>query len=264
MEIIDKPQVFHVAQTKILESGVEGYLSALGIPDWITDAQSDAEKLIEIMGRGCYRSFQPGMNKNVTKIREGNLPYIKNILTTKHGSVIEHASDSYIFLDISRVFTHELVRNRVGNSFSQESLRYVRLDALKGWFPKVFQEHPKKDELLAFFTAKFQLLEGAQIELAQLLEIDQIKDFKTKKKLTSAMRRLAPIGLATMIGYTGNHRSIRWAIEQRTDDAAEEEIRLVFGEVAEEQKRCYPALYQDMHSTIVDGLPKYTFENSKI
>jgi thymidylate synthase ThyX len=67
-----------------------------------------------------------------------------------------------------------------------------------------------------------------------------------------------------MIGYTGNHRSLRWAIEQRTDEAAEEEIRMVFGEVAEEQRRCYPNLYQDMKSEIVDGLPKYTFENSKI
>ncbi len=239
-------------------------MDALGIPDWVTDAPSDAEKLIEVMGRGCYRSFQPGMNRNVTKIREGNKPYINNILETHHGSVIEHATDSYIFLYVSRVFTHELVRNRIGNSFSQESLRYVRLDALNAWFPKVFQDHPKRDELYAFFQTKFETKEHEQIELAQILDIENIKDFKTKKKLTSAMRRFAPIGLATMIGYTGNHRSIRWAIEQRTDDAAEEEIRIAFGEVAEEQRRNYPNLYQDMYSEVVDGLPKYMFKNSKI
>ncbi len=67
-----------------------------------------------------------------------------------------------------------------------------------------------------------------------------------------------------MIGYTGNHRSIRWAIEQRTDSVAEEEIRIVFGEVAREQQRCYPNLYQDMHGEMVDGIMKYIFENSKI
>jgi thymidylate synthase (FAD) len=216
-----------------------------------------------VMGRGCYRSFQPGMNKNVTKIREGNAPYTKNILATRHGSVVEHASDSYIFLDVSRVLTHELVRHRLC-SFSQESLRYVRLDALKGWFPKVFKEHEKKDALMALFQATFETLEGAQVEMTRLLEIDEVKDFKTKKKLTSAMRRLAPIGLATMIGYTGNHRSVRWAIEQRTDDAAEEEIRLVFGEVAREQQKCYPNLYQDMTGEMVDGIMKYSFANSKI
>ena len=263
MEFV-KPKVFHVAQTRIIESGMQGYFDALGIPDWVTDAPTDAEHLIEVMGRGCYRSFQAGMNKNVTKIREGNAAYVGNILNTKHGSVIEHASDSYLFLDVSRVLTHELVRNRIGNSFSQESLRYVRLDALKGYFPKIFEDHPKKDELMVFFKATFELLEGAQVQLAQILELDAIKEFDTKKKLTSAMRRLAPIGLATMIGYTGNHRSIRWAIEQRTDKVAEEEIRLVFGEVAEEQRRCYPNLYQDMTSEMVDGFMKYSFANSKI
>jgi thymidylate synthase (FAD) len=259
-----EPQVFHIAQTRILEPGLQAYLAALGIPDWVTDAPSDAEKLVEVMGRGCYRSFQPGMNKNVTKIREGNQLYVANILSTRHGSVIEHATDSYIFLHVSRVFTHELVRNRIGNSFSQESLRYVRLDSLKAWFPKVFADHPKAAELKAFFQARFETKEREQIELAQLLDIEEVKDFKTKKKLTSAMRRFAPIGLATMIGYTGNHRSIRWAIEQRTDPAAEEEIRLVFGRVAEEQRRCYPNLYQDMFVEDHDELPWYRFTNSKI
>jgi thymidylate synthase (FAD) len=259
-----KPKVFHVAQTSIIESGMQSYFDALGIPDWVTDAPTGAERLIEVMGRGCYRSFQAGMNKNVTKIREGNAAYIGNILKTKHGSVVEHASDSYIFLDVSRVLTHELVRNRIGNSFSQESLRYVRLDALKGYFPQVFENHPKRDAVMALFKTTFETLEGAQIELAQILELDELREFDTKKKLTSAMRRLAPIGLATMIGYTGNHRSIRWAIEQRTDTVAEEEIRLVFGQVAEEQKRCYPNLYQDMSGELVDGFMKYSFANSKI
>lgn len=259
-----EPQVFHVAHTNLIETGVQAYLDALDIPDWVTDAPSDVEKLIEVMGRGCYRSFQPGMNKNVTKIREGNEPYIKNILDTHHGSVAEHGADSYIFLDVSRVFTHELVRNRIGNAFSQESLRYVRLDRLRAWFPKVFQDHPRCGELREFFQNAFECKEREQLELARILEIDQVKDFKTKKKLTSAMRRFAPIGLATMIGFTGNHRSIRWAIEQRTDDVAEEEIRMVFGLVAEEQRRCYPNLYQDMGMEIVDGLPKYKFANSKI
>jgi thymidylate synthase (FAD) len=263
MEFV-RPKVFHVAQTRVIESGMEGYFSALGIPDWITNAPTDAERLIEVFGRGCYRSFQPGMNRNVTKIREGNKAYLENILNTKHGSVIEHATDSYIFLHVSRVFTHELVRNRMGNSFSQESLRYVRLDDLKGWYPDAFRKHEKSDELLALFQITFQMLEGAQLKMAQILDLDSLKDFKTKKQLTSAMRRLAPIGLATMIAYTGNHRSIRWAIEQRTHESAEEEIRLVFGEVAREQARCYPNLYQDMEEAIVDGLPQYSFKNWKI
>lgn len=247
-----------------MNAGMQAYLSAIGADDWSTDAPSDAEQLTEVFGRGCYRSFKPGMNKNVTRTRDGNCAYLANILGTKHGSVIEHASDSYVFLDVSRVFTHELVRNRIGNSFSQESLRYVRLDELKSWFPGAFENHEKSNELRAIFQTTFETLEGAQIEMARLLGLDDLKNFTTKKHLTSAMRRLAPIGLATMIAYTGNHRSIRWAIEQRTDPAAEEEIRIVFGEVAREQALCYPNLYQDMIEENHDGLPWYRFANSKI
>jgi|ERR1039458_235850 thymidylate synthase (FAD) len=258
------PQVFHVSQTICDDEGIQAYMNAVGVPDWITDAPSDAEKLIEVMGRGCYRSFAPGLNKNISKIREGNRQYTANILDSKHGSVLEHAGDGYIFLNVSRVFTHELVRNRVGNAFSQESLRYVRLDALKCWFPTVFENHPKRDQIFALWSAKFRSLEEGQVELAQLLDLDTIKDFKTKKKLTSAMRRLAPIGLATMIGYSGNHRSIRWAIEQRTSEAAEEEMRLVFGEVFDEQLKRYPNLYQDAKIELVDGLRQISFENYKV
>ena len=217
-----EPQIFHIAHTTLIDQGVQDYLDALDIPDWVTDAPSDIEKLVEIMGRGCYRSFQPGMNKNVTKIREGNELYLENILNVKHGSVTTHGADSYIFLNVSRVFTHELVRNAIGNAFSQESLRYVRLDSLKTWFPKVFADHPDAAMLKEYMQGKFEIMESWQRELTLMLDIDHVKDFKTKKKLTSAMRRFAPMGLATMIGFSGNQRSIRWVIEQRTDPAAEE------------------------------------------
>lgn len=262
MELIE-PQVFHVAQTTLDPDGMNQYLAAIGVPDWVTDAPSDAESLVEVMGRGCYRSFAPGLNKNVTKVRDGSEAYLKNILTTRHGSVLEHAGDSYVFLDVSRVFTHELVRNRVGNAFSQESLRYVRLDALKCWFPTVFEKHEKKDEIMALWKRTFETLEGAQVELATLLKLDTLPMFN-KKKLTSAMRRLAPLGLATMIGYSGNHRSIRWAIEQRTDIVAEEEIRMVFAKVFHMQQSRYPHLYSDAKVTIEDGLERVTFENSHV
>lgn len=260
--LLVEPQVFHVAQTTVDNNGLQDYLNALEIPDWVTDAPSDAEKLIEVGGRGCYRSFQPGMNKNVTKIREGNQPYILNILKSRHGAVIEHAYDTYVFLNVSRVFTHELVRHRISN-FSQESLRYVRLDKLKCWFPGVFDNHPKRDELFAEWSASFKEDEDRQVRLATILELDKL-DFDYKKKLTSAMRRVAPIGLATMIMYTTNHRSYRHVITERTSRHAEEEIRYVFGRVFEEQHKRYPNIYQDAKVRVVDDLIEVEFENTKV
>ena len=67
------PQVFLLARPAINPDGLAAYLRAVGVPDWTSDAPSDAEALIEIAGRSCYRSFEPGLNPNVTKVRDGNL-----------------------------------------------------------------------------------------------------------------------------------------------------------------------------------------------
>ena len=144
-----EPKVFLLGETRIVEEGLRAYLEHLGVPDWQTDAPSDAEKLIEVMGRLCYRSFEPGLNPNVTKVREGSAVYLGNILKTAHGSVIEHPVVNFIFADVSRVFTHELVRHRAGTAISQESLRFVRLDNLGQWLPTVIREDEKAMEIFA-------------------------------------------------------------------------------------------------------------------
>jgi len=60
-------------------------------------------------------------------VRSDRREYFENLLRSAHGSVLEHAGYSFALRNVSRVFTHELVRHRAGSAFSQESLRYVRL-----------------------------------------------------------------------------------------------------------------------------------------
>src|SRR3989475_10930395 len=66
----------------------------------------------------------------------------------------------------------------------------------------------------------------------------------TKKRLTSALRRILFDGIATNVVWTANFRTLRWVIEMRTDPSAEVEIRLVFDQVAQICKRDYPLLFQ--------------------
>ena len=107
--------------------------------------------------------------------------------------------------------------------------------------------------------------EWAQKQLALYYQIDDIKDFNVKKKLTSAFRRIAPIGLATGIGISFNLRALRWIIEQRTAEGAEEEIRLVFGMVAEDAMVRWPMIFQDFEKVDTgDSLFKYVPKHSKI
>ena len=69
--------------------------------------------------------------------------------------------------------------------------------------------------------------------------------FHVKKEVTSALRRLAPIGLSTDIVWTANVRTLRHVIEMRTAPGAEEELRLVFDQIARIMKSEAPNLFQD-------------------
>ena len=257
-----EPEVFLIGETKIIEDGLRDYLKYIGAGEWKSDAPSDAERIVEVYGRLCYRSWRPGMNPNVTKVRGENKGYLENILKVKHGSVLEHASVNFVFADVSRVFTHELVRHRAGVAMSQESLRFVRLDDLGQWLPLVIRED---EHATTVFAKTFKELEKLQLELAEHFKLDdEGVPFHRKKVVTSAMRRIAPIGLATSIGWSANMRALRHVIEMRTDPGAEEEIRLVFGKVAEIAKERYPNLFGDYETEIVDGLPWYKTPHSKV
>lgn len=254
-----EPKVFLVSRPSVDADGVAAYLDHIGARDWRTDAQTDGEALVELMARGCYKSFGVGLNPNVTKVREGIADYIANILKVGHGSVLEHATYSFMFCDVSRVFTHELVRHRVGCAISQESLRYVRLEDLGQWLPKCIQE----DEWArGLFAKTFRHLEGLQCELAEHFGLDDPGvPFARKKEVTSAMRRIAPIGLATNIGWSANIRTLRHVIEMRTSLAAEEEIRVVFDQVAKIMRREAPNAFGD-YTRSEDGV--WTTVNGKV
>lgn len=251
MRIIDQPSVYLVAKTQLVRQGLEAYLKDIGAPDWAVDPDvSDAENLVEAAGRMCYRSWQPydpqkpeATNPNVENVRRGNALYLANVLKSGHGSILEHAAMTFICRNVSRVFTHELVRHRAGMAYSQESLRYVRLDDLTFRLPKAAAENEKARHK---FEDVIDFLEKTQKELAEIFGIADIRDFTTKKHLTSMFRRLAPIGLGTTIMVTGNLRSWRHIIAMRTSPHAEEEIRIVTGEIARTCKKEYPHVFQDM------------------
>jgi thymidylate synthase (FAD) len=269
MKTVEEPQVFLIAKTMLHEDGLQKYLNSIGITedDWFPDPRvSDAENLIEAGGRMCYRSWAPwdptkpeGTNPNVTKVREGNDKYLKNVIRSEHGALVEHPSVTMIFKDVSRVFTHELVRHRAGWAYSQESLRYVRLSGdIRFWIPDAVKGKVGATRL---FQETIGHLADVQAKLHRLYDIEHIKNFSAKKLLTSMFRRLAPIGLATSIMATGNLRAWRHVIRMRTETVAEEEIRLCFQKAASLLKAEYPNAFFDMSE---NEAGEWTFEHRKI
>jgi thymidylate synthase (FAD) len=242
-----RPQVFLIARPSVDLAGMRAYLESVGGASWLDRRveESDgspnaAEQLVEFAGRACYRSWEPGLNPNVTRIRTDQAEYFANILRAQHGSVLEHANYSFALRNVSRVFTHELVRHRAGSAFSQESLRYVRLTEIGFRVPPALE--PVRDQVVSLV----EQLEEFQASAAEALGIDdEGVPFHVKKEVTSALRRLAPIGLSTDIVWTANVRTLRHVIEMRTAPGAEEELRLVFDDIARTMKAEAPNLFQD-------------------
>ena len=259
--MIIEPQVFLIGESTVNKEGLSAFLTHLGVPEWTSDAGTDIELLTEVYGRACYKSFGTDLNPNITRVRPSNNAYISNILAKGDGSVLEHGVANFFFCDVSRVFTHELVRHRVGTAMSQESLRYVRLTDLDWYAPICIQED---SQAMSIFAKTFEELSALQKEMAELFDLDGPESFDRKKKITSAMRRIAPIGLATNIGWSCNIRTLRHVIEMRTDPGSEEEIRLVFAKVAEIAINKWPNLFSDYEMEIIDDIPCYTTEHTKV
>lgn len=263
------PAIIPIACTTVDNARLQEYLDDIGANEYECNAESDLDKLIEIGGKVCYRSFQPGMNANVSRVREDNREYLANINKMSHGSVREHGSITFVFANVSRVFTHELVRHRVGCAISQESLRFVRLTDLGFWIPpsvRTFDptcdggEHQGEGEKLFIETVKH--LEKVQQRLAEIYEVEGWTNFAMKKKLTSMFRRLAPIGLATSVVWTANVNTLRHVIQARTSPHAEEEIRVVFDAVGQWCVDLAPNIFGDLSRVRADNLGQWICKNA--
>jgi len=262
MEFVE-PQVYLIAESKVNIDQLNDMLASVGqetATNWFARtrkaSKSDGELLTEVAGRICYKSFGIGLNPNVTKIRESSRDYIDNTLAKGDGSIFEHATCTFAFINVSRVLTHELVRHRVGVAISQESLRYVRPTHIRFWLPPDLQD--KKSDVKEIVEG----LEQDYRELEHSYGWDSL-NFDVKKRITSALRRIMPDGLATSIVWTANHRAIRHVMTMRTAESAEVEIRFVFDKVARLMKERFPLIYHDFEYTQLDDgtrswQPKYT------
>jgi thymidylate synthase (FAD) len=265
---IVNPKVYKIAETKIDNDQVFAWLKDLGGEECLAHVVGDdKEKLIELCGRRCYKSYVENLNKNVTRIRKDSAIYHDNVLKSEHGSILEHATITFAIENISRVATHELIRHRAGAAISQESLRFVRLTDINMYFPKIFGEFgtEKEKKALELATKAREYAENIQVEFMELYAEEMESDFDTKKKLTSAFRRYAPDGLATGIIETFNYRAIRHIVAMRTSRHAEEEIRDVAGQIAEIAIQTSPMIFGDFEKIDTnDGLFEYVPKYKKV
>lgn len=236
-----EPKTYLIGVTGIIEDQLTEYLEDSGNEDFLENIKqareeglSDGEILCSFYAKLCYKSLSLGQNQNVTKIRDIESNLI-GCFDSGHGSVFEHCNLNFITKDCSRVFTHELVRHRVGTAFSQTSGRYVALDNIDFVHDPILD--PVKDDLQEIV----EFLEKKAKDIRLKMDVDN-QNFSVKKKITSAIRRIAPNGQANEIGFSLNIRSLRHTLVLRTSEHAEYEIRKIFYQVGELVESRWPLM----------------------
>ena len=240
-----------------LEGFLEGFDPDLGFPGYVNDPTElpDSSQLCKTAGQLCYASFGPRRTTN-----DNAAAYFERLTSAGHGSVLEHASFSFLLYGISRSVTHELVRHRAGAGFSQISQRYVSGSVLR------FVERPEYGEDEALHRLFEDRADRAAAEYAVMADglLDRQEggaamlsaDYKTdaRKKVQQTARSLLPNETEAPMVFTGNVRALRHIIEMRADAHAESEIRNLALRLFLCLHRSDPILFGDYElSTLPDG-----------
>ena len=214
---------------------------------------------IEKAGRTCYQSENKEITEKTAK------KFVEMVLKRGHESVIEHSNMTVQFNNVSRGFTHELVRHRLC-AYSQESTRYVDY-AREGQGPDLDRFRlkcvvpPHKNE-----RAKILLEDGRKISFVEMLnEIE--KFYRALRKADwhpEDARQILPQALKAQIVTSANLREWRHIFKMRTSKFAHWEIRKVMGDLLVVVKKIVPVIFDDFVLAGKDKNGLRYFEQKKI
>lgn len=208
MTNIVTPEVRLLAHTKIDEKAISEYMG-------IQDASTDAETLLTMAGRNCYRSFH-----RPNEATYSDADYLRRTLGEQgHWSISEHATATLYFTGVSRAFLTELTRHR-HLSFSVESQRFINANDANIVAPPAIRSHKDPYVLRNFADAADEAI------AAYMLTRDELGALP-KKQRNEAARALLPNAVETRMVVTGNLRAWHEVIERRTRPDADAEMQEV-------------------------------------
>lgn len=258
--IVKEPGVYLISRQAVNAPELDRFLQAEGFTwDYGDRMAWPAELTVETAGRLCYLSFGAG--------RSDLQAYMANILSSRHGSVLEHAVWGFILTGISRSLTHELVRHRAGTAYSQLSQRYVDEAKAKFVMPPAIQGHPEEEDRWAQEVTDDLANYMARVQRMLAWPEFQAIESRTerRKAVREAARSALPNATETMIFATGNARAWRNIIELRVSGHAEAEIRRLQYKVAQVLVAEAPHIFGDYEFVpLGDGTFEARTENVKV
>lgn len=223
MTNIVEPRVTLLAHTKINEEAVSEWME-------IQESSTDAETLLTMAGRNCYRSFH-----RPNEATRDDADYLNRTLEEQgHWSIAEHATATLYFTGVSRAFLTELTRHR-HLSFSVESQRFINANDANIVMPPAVRELDKEDQ------DWFLLLAEESIEDYKAIQADL--DHLPKKQRNEAARGLLPNCVETRMVVTGNLRAWHEVIQRRTQPDADAEIQEVMRLAAKQLHTVSPVIF---------------------
>lgn len=215
-----------------------------------------ANTLLQFAGQLCYLA----LGKRRTPFRSIR-EYLAKIMTERHGSVLEHASASFVFLGVSRAFTHELVRHRAGCAYSQVSQRYVGPEHVRFVLP--FEDLQNKrltaqfkrdiDDNYGQYMTRIAILREEFPRLPEELERDY------RKRVQSAARSVLGNYTEAPIIMTANYRAWLHVFAMRCGKYADVNIRRPMCLALQEMIKISPEVFDHFtFTTLPDGSPAAT------
>ena len=190
-------------------------------------------QLIELTGRTAFQSRDKITDESAEK-------FVEMLRKRGHESVIEHSCMSVEFNNVSRGFTHELVRHRLA-SYTQESTRYVDESDFKVVIPP---DKDKNEKLVELNLSKGKKIKVSFQEWMDLNE-QMYRGLRKAGWVPQDARQVLPIGINAQIVITANFREWRHIFKLRCSPAAHWEIRKVMSNLLEEVKKKIPVVFDD-------------------
>lgn len=193
----------------------------------------EPEKLVAAAARLCYS------DKSADELMDNFTPekvesFVQRLVALGHESPMEHVCFTFAIDGISRACSHQLVRHRIGVSFSQKSQRYVKEKQFEYVVPPKVAKNP---ELAAKFE---QAMQRAQAEYEELLAAGVPAE---------DARFVLPNAAATSLVVTMNVRSLWHFFQLRCCNRAQWEIRALANAMLVEVREVAPLLFANAGAT---------------
>lgn len=221
----------------------------------------EPEKLIAAAAKLCYshvgvEDIMDGLDQEKTD------KFLAMLMDMGHESPIEHVSFTFAVEGISRVLSHQLVRHRIGCSYSQQSQRYVKLDQFEYIIPPEIEKIPQAKDIFIKAMEEDQKTYDKLVEVLQKEHFEKlIAEGKTEKQAKSASEKASiedaryvfPNACETKIVFTMSARALMNFFRERCCQRAQWEIREMAVEMLRQVKAEAPTLFKNAGPSCISG-----------